>query len=263
MQRTDPLILAPEWSGPATVRIAQTTRLGGTSPPPYGSLNLGLHVGDDSARVRRNRALLGRALPGHPAWLRQVHGTRIVDADGAGHGTDPAEADGATTAVPHRVVGVMTADCLPLVIANGAGTRVVAVHAGWRGLAAGIVRAAVDRFAPDEALHVWLGPAIGPEAFEVGAEVREAFVRLDDRHGPAFRPARCAGKFLADLYALARHDIEACGRERASVTGGDRCTFSEAGIFYSHRRDGPRTGRMATLAWIESPAREGQASRPP
>ena len=187
-----------------------------------------------------------------------MHGTRIVDVDADAARTDglrgeaPIEADGASVSVPGRVVAVLTADCLPVVVANEAGTRVAVVHAGWRGLAAGIVADAVAGFAPDEPLHVWLGPAIGPDAFEVGAEVRAAFVRRDARHADAFRAAPGEGKHLADLYALARREARAVDRNGAvTVAGGDRCTFSESDAFFSHRRDGPRTGRMATLAWLE------------
>ena len=253
MTLADPAPFVPADALPAGVRVVQTGRAGGASAPPYEALNLGLHVGDDPGAVRANRATLRRALPGDPTWLRQVHGTRIVDADAPPPpGESPIEADGATTSVPGRVVAVLTADCLPVVVANAAGTRVTVVHAGWRGLAAGIVADAVAGFAPDAPLHVWLGPAIGPDAFEVGAEVREAFVRRDARHADAFRAGADAGKHLADLYALARREAEAVGRDApVTIAGGDRCTFSEPDAFFSHRRDGPRTGRMATLAWLE------------
>ena len=190
-----PLIAPDAGAGlPSRVRVVQTTRAGGASEPPYDALNLGLHVGDDPKRVRANRATLRIALPADPLWLRQVHGTRIVDADALPDGESPTAADGATVRAPGRVVAVMTADCLPVVVANAAGTRVTVVHAGWRGLAAGIVADAVAGFAPGEPLHVWLGPAIGPDAFEVGAEVREAFVRRDARHADAFRSASGRGQ---------------------------------------------------------------------
>ncbi len=242
--------ITPVWAAPSRVRVLQTTRVGGASASPYDSLNLGLHVGDDPEAVARNRTLLSRALPDAPCWLRQVHGTHIVEAGDARDA--PHEADGAATCTPERVVGVMTADCLPVVVANAAGTRVCVVHAGWRGLAEGIVRAAIEGFGTDDALHAWLGPAIGPDAFEVGAEVREAFVRRDENHAPAFRSAGADGKYLADLYLLARTEIARTDRPApVHVTGGDRCTFTEADTFYSHRRDGPRTGRMGTFAWLE------------
>ena len=254
MSPVDP---APPAGCPAGVRLLQTTRHGGASEPPYDSLNLGPHVGDDPERVRANRASLRAALPAEPLWLRQVHGTRIADADAPSTGS-PIEADGATTSVPGRVVAVLTADCLPVVLANASATRVTVVHAGWRGLAAGIVRAAVGGFGADEPLHAWLGPAIGPDAFEVGAEVREAFVRRDARHADAFRPGAGEDKHLADLYALARREVRGVDRGApVTVTGGDRCTFAEPDAFFSHRRDGPRTGRMATLAWLAPELRRG------
>ena len=242
----------PAGALPAGVRAVQTTRAGGASAPPYASMNLGLHVGDDPERVRANRRALAAALPAGPRWLRQVHGVRIVDADAPIGADAPVEADGATVARPGRPVAVLTADCLPVVLADAAGSRVTVVHAGWRGLAAGIVRAAVAGFGEGEALMAWLGPAIGPDAFEVGAEVREAFVRADPAHEGAFRPGAARGKHLADLYALARTEALGAARGgRVAVSGGDRCTFAEADAFFSHRRDGPRTGRMATLAWLE------------
>ena len=241
---------------PPGVRLVQTGRAGGTSAPPYDAMNLGLHVGDDPERVRRNRALLRERLPADPLWLRQVHGTRIVRADApldGGRGEGALEADGAMSSTPGRVLAVMTADCLPVVVANATATRLSVVHAGWRGLAAGIVREAVAGFAPGAPLHVWLGPAIGPDAFEVGAEVREAFVRADPAHEGAFRPGSAPGKHLADLYALARGEARAAARGAPLVvSGGDRCTFAEPDAFFSHRRDGPRTGRMATLAWLDA-----------
>lgn len=237
---------------PPGVRIVQTGRAGGTSAPPYDAMNLGLHVGDDPERVRRNRARLRERLPGDPLWLRQVHGTRIARADARPDGDGPIEADGSETAVPGRVLAVLTADCLPVVVANAAATRVCVVHAGWRGLAAGIVREAIAGFAADEPLRLWLGPAIGPDAFEVGDEVREAFVRADPAHEAAFRPSPGRGAHLADLYALARTEARAAARgAELRIGGGHRCTFAEPDAFFSHRRDGPRTGRMATLAWLE------------
>ena len=262
----------PGWSAPAHVRVLCTTRAGGVSAAPYDSLNLGLHVGDDEADVRANRLLLVErlALPSAPFWLAQVHGTRVVrvgatgsDADaseggGEGDGEDGdvvrgpvGEADGAWTDAPGRVVAVMTADCLPVVVTDAAGSRVAVAHAGWRGLAGGVLRSALAPFPEESELHAWLGPAIGPHAFEVGAEVREAFVGRDAAHEAAFVPRDAPGKYLADLYALARRELE---RDRPAgtvhVSGGDRCTLTEAACFHSHRRDGARSGRMGTLAWL-------------
>ena len=157
MSRDTAAFVTPLWDAPVGVRALQTVRAGGVSAAPYDSLNLGLHVGDDPGAVERNRALSSRALPDAPRWLRQVHGTRIADADAGESEGGASEADGAATSTPNRVVGVLTADCLPVVLTNAAGTRVCVVHAGWRGLAAGIVRAAVEAFDADDALHVWLG----------------------------------------------------------------------------------------------------------
>lgn len=213
---------------------------------PYASLNLADHVGDDPVRVARNRALLCErlALPGEPLWLRQVHGCEVarggVDQNGC-------EADAAVALVPGVVCAVLTADCLPLLLCDRAGTRAAAVHAGWRGLAAGVIEAAVARMqaAPADLL-AWLGPAIGPDAFEVGAEVRTAFLARDPAAGAAFRPSP-GGRWLADLYLLARHRLAAAGVGR--ISGGGLCTYTDARRFYSYRREGV-TGRMASLIWI-------------
>ena len=250
-------VLRPDWSAPAHVAALCTTRAGGVSAPPYDSLNLGLHVGDDEDDVRENRARLADrlGLPSAPHWLVQVHGTRVVRIGATGP-DEEGEADGAWTDVPDRVVGVLTADCLPVVVTDTAGTRVAVAHAGWRGLAGGVLDAALAPFEARSELHVWLGPAIGPQAFEVGAEVRADFVGRDAAHATAFVPLDAPGKYLADLYALARRELE---RSRPvgsiHVSGGDRCTLHERERFHSHRRDGVRSGRMATLAWLHSPGR--------
>lgn len=247
MTTTDPglPLEIPDWPAPRGVRALQTTRLGGVSAGPWHSLNLGTHVGDDPAAVAANRARLRRALPAEPLWLEQVHGVVVADADGdLAPGVPTADAVVARGA--GRVCAVMTADCLPLLFCDRAGSVVAAAHAGWRGLCAGVVEAtlAAMRVPPAEVL-VWLGPAIGPSAFEVGAEVRAAFVAADAAAAAAFAP-QPGGKWLADLWLLARQRLAACGVE--AVFGGGQCTVASRGRYFSYRRDGI-TGRMATLIW--------------
>ncbi|TKI08909.1 purine nucleoside phosphorylase YfiH [Martelella alba] len=239
-------LLLPEWPAPANVRACSTTRQGGVSQGPYRSLNLGCHVGDSAQAVAQNRRLLGElaALPGDPHWLRQVHGTDVVSL--SQRDDAPRCGDGVYTRQPGRVCAVMTADCLPVLFCDRAGREVAAAHAGWRGLCAGILEQTLARFqsAADDII-VWLGPAIGSESFEVGPEVRAAFLAQDRRAGAAFR-AR-GDKYLADLYHLARLRLNACGVHR--IYGGDRCTMTESDLFFSYRRDGV-TGRMASLVWL-------------
>ena len=239
--------IEPAWPAPPQVRALTTTRRGGTSSGAYASLNLAAHVGDRPDCVARNRALLIRQarLPAEPLWLEQVHGCEVVDI---GAGTAGGRADAAIARGAGRVCAVLTADCLPLLLCDRAARAVAAVHAGWRGLAAGVIEAAVARLAvPRQDLLCWLGPAIGPGAFEVGHEVRRRFVRQDAAAASAFR-LRDNGRWLADLYALARLRLTTLGI--GSVHGGGRCTYSEAQRFFSYRRDGA-TGRMASLIWIE------------
>lgn len=251
-------LVRPDWKAPARVQVVSTTRHGGVSEPPYDSLNLGLHVGDDVAAVDTNRRRLAQALglPSAPRWLPQVHGNRVVELRPGDipsrEPATPGEADGAWCEAGGVVIAIMTADCLPVVICDEAGSRVAACHAGWRGLAAGVLDATLAVFRPESTLHAWLGPAIGPTAFEVGEEVREAFVERDAAHADAFVATAVSGKYLADLYCLARQVLQRSGRTMV-ISGGDRCTFSEATHFHSHRRDGVRSGRMATLAWLSSP----------
>jgi polyphenol oxidase len=213
---------------------------------PYAGLNLADHVGDDPSCVARNRALLRDylALPSEPLWLRQVHGCGVA---GDGVSPDGCEADASVATGPGLVCAVLTADCLPLLLCDRDGTRVSAVHAGWRGLAAGVIEAAVARMqTPPADLLAWLGPAIGPDAFEVGDEVRAAFLAGDPAATAAFRPS-LAGRWLADIYLLARRRLGALGV--GQVWGGDLCTLTDAGRFFSYRRDGA-TGRMASLIWL-------------
>lgn len=242
---TAPEFLRPAWAAPARVRAAMTTRAGGASRAPYASFNLAMHVGDDPVAVAENRRQL-RAdleLPAEPAWLEQVHGDRVVVLPGEAGGP----ADAAVTFAPGHVCAVLVADCLPVFLASLDGDRVGVAHAGWRGLAAGVVEATVAALDCDPArLVAWLGPAIGPRAFEVGGEVREAFLARDAGAAASFGPGR-EGRYLADLPALARSRLAAAGVR--AVTGGDLCTVSDPARFYSYRRDGA-TGRLAALAWL-------------
>ncbi len=239
--------IQPDWTVPAQVRAVSTTRVGGVSGGPYASLNLGDHVGDDLTAVQANRDRLVDQLhlPRAPSWLTQVHGTTVVDAAAVG----AVEADAAVCFGPGGVAAVMTADCLPLLLSNRAGTVVGAAHAGWRGLQAGVIEATIAKMGcAGEELLVWLGPAIGPTAFEVGDEVRAAFMAHDPRAASAF-VAHGDGHWLADIYTLARQRLSACGVQQ--VSGGDRCTYTEREQFFSYRRDGV-CGRMASLIWIEA-----------
>lgn len=237
--------IVPDWPAPARVRALSTTRAGGVSVAPYDSLNLGTHVGDDPANVAANRAQVRRIVPSEPAWLNQVHGTVVVDAASVAGVPD---ADASVSRTPGAVCVVMTADCLPVLLCDRAGTVVGAAHAGWRGLHGGVIEATVTamQVAPADVI-AWLGPAIGPTAFEVGDEVRAAFVAVDAIADAAFKPAGQPGKWLADIYLLARQRLAALGV--TAVYGGDCCTVSESRRFFSYRRDGV-TGRMASLVWL-------------
>lgn len=239
--------LFADWPAPPGVRAVTSLRHGGVSRAPYDSFNLAEHVGDDAQAVASNRLRLERdlKLPAPPLWLSQVHGTRVVDAR---HARPGERADGAVARRPGQVISVMTADCLPVLLCDSAGTRVAALHAGWRGLAAGILEAGIAALAePGVDVLAWLGPAIGPRAFEVGAEVRTAFLEQDPGAADAFAVYH-GDRWLADLYALARRRLQAAGV--AQVYGGGRCTYTEKEAFFSYRRD--RTcGRMASLIWIE------------
>ncbi|MDR0702731.1 MAG: peptidoglycan editing factor PgeF [Azoarcus sp.] len=247
MPDADGFIL-PDWPAPPAVRALVTTRLGGHSKAPYDSLNLGAHVGDDPAAVAANRALLRRHLPAEPYWLEQVHGTAVALADG-GARRAPPRADAAVARAPGAVCAVMTADCLPVLFCDRDGAAVAAAHAGWRGLAAGVLEAAIAAMAmPPARIIAWLGPAIGPAAFEVGDDVRDAFLALDPGACAAFAARETSGKWLADLYALARRRLTRAGVSR--IYGGGRCTSTETARFYSYRRDGA-TGRFASLVWLE------------
>jgi YfiH family protein len=238
------------WPVPATVRGGTSLRSGdGRSPPPFDRLNLGLRCGDDPALARANRESLatGLHLPSAPHWLDQVHGTAVARFDAPPVGGHEPVADAAVTATPGVVLAILTADCLPVLFAARDGREIGAAHAGWRGLAAGVLEATVAAMqAPAGELVAWLGPAAGPRAYEIGAEVREAFLAHDPEAAAAFVATR-PGHWRVDLYALARQRLAAVGVH--AVHGGGECTISDPARYFSHRRDG-RSGRMATLAWL-------------
>ncbi|WPC04396.1 peptidoglycan editing factor PgeF [Pseudomonas benzenivorans] len=235
--------LTPDWPASARVRACVTTRSGGVSQSPFDGLNLGEHVEDDPVAVAENRRRLVAALGCRPAWLRQVHGTAVA----AAAPDAVVEADASWSASPGVACTVMTADCLPALFCDRAGSRVAAAHAGWRGLAAGVLEATLDALGcgPDEVL-VWLGPAIGPQSFEVGAEVRAAFVAAHPQAEAAFVPSANTGRFLADIYRLAR--VRLAARGVTAVYGGGLDTYRDP-RFFSYRR-APRTGRFASLIWL-------------
>lgn len=239
--------LVPDWPAPGHVKALITTRQGGVSRPPYESLNLAQHVGDDPVAVVRNRAQLRETcgLPEEPFWLHQVHGCRVADSASERPG---CEADAVLSRQPGRICAVLTADCLPVLMTDRDGRAVCAVHAGWRGLASGVVESAVSHLpSPPEGLLVWLGPAIGPDAFEVGDEVRETFVEQCVEDEQAFRK-NGRGRWLADIYQLARLRLRRLGV--GYVGGGGYCTWTQSSLFYSYRREGV-TGRMASLIWLD------------
>ncbi|KAF0866912.1 peptidoglycan editing factor PgeF [Pseudomonas sp. LD120] len=236
--------LMPDWPAPAGVKACVTTRSGGVSLAPFDSLNLGDHVEDLPEAVAENRRRLTEHFGIAPAWLQQVHGVAVAHADPSVIAT----ADASWSATPGVACVVMTADCLPALFCNRGGTRVAAAHAGWRGMAAGVLEATLDSLdtTPSEVL-VWLGPAIGPQCFEVGAEVREAFVAQLAQAEQAFVPSVNAGRYMADIYQLAR--LRLAARGVTAVYGGIDCTVTDP-RFFSYRRS-PRTGRFASLIWLE------------
>ncbi|WP_407275710.1 peptidoglycan editing factor PgeF [Halothiobacillus sp. DCM-1] len=240
--------LAADWPLPPGVQAGTTTRHGGVSHTPFDTLNLATHVGDDPAAVTQNRQRLRAALklPAEPRWLDQVHGTLVAE-DAPAPGECPV-ADAAYTNQPGEVLAVLTADCLPVVFARTDGQEIAVAHAGWRGLAAGVLESTLARFsAPPGAIQVWLGPAIGARAFEVGDEVRTAFLAVDADSTDAFEPTGTPGKWWADLFWLARRRLARAGI--SAIFGGGLCTASLREQFYSYRGSGGRCGRMATLVW--------------
>ena len=249
------VLIVPDWPAPANVRAAVTTRrLPGNSQPPFDAFNLGLRSGEDEAVVRSNRDLLRRALnlPAPPHWLRQVHGTQVVEfADRASPSpsADVAEPEGDAAIAREAgvVLAILTADCLPLLFCADDGSEVAAAHAGWRGLSAGVIESCVSAMhTPPAKLVAWLGPAIGPLSYEVGAEVHDAFVASNASAADAFRPTR-PGHWLCDLYTLARQRLHALGVTR--LYGGGFDTLADP-RFYSYRRDAGASGRFASLIWI-------------
>ncbi|MCW8930697.1 MAG: peptidoglycan editing factor PgeF [Gammaproteobacteria bacterium] len=243
---------------PDNIKSLQTTRVGGCSQAPFDTFNLAEHVEDNFVDVKKNRHLLSKVLPTEPKWLNQVHSDIVVDASSSVIGVN---ADGSFTTKNRIVSVVMTADCLPVLISNRQGTGVAAIHAGWRGLASGILEQGVKKLlvashSQPEDLLVWFGPAIGPEIFEVGDDVRQIFLRnvFDDLNASSCFIAKDKTndskeiKWLADIYQLARLRLSAIGVE--NFFGGTYCTYKESDQFYSYRRDG-KTGRMASLIWIE------------
>ena len=240
--------IKPDWPAPANVKAFITTRTGGVSTGPHASFNLGLRADDDPHAVTQNRALLQQHLPQAPQWLRQVHGVQVVDADAL---TDNPEADASVAREPDTVCAIMIADCLPVLFTNRAGTRVAAAHAGWRGLAGGVIANTVQTLCdggdkPADLL-AYIGPGIGPTAFEVGADVYEAFTTHDMQAKAAF-VAHTPGKWLADLFMLARQALGRAGLSSGNVYGGGLCTYADPLRFYSYRRD-KITGRMAAFIW--------------
>ena len=242
--------IVPDWPLPNGVRALITTRRGGVSTGAYASLNLGSHVGDDPLAVGENRRRVGALLPGEPLWLNQVHGTRVVEIDRNTPHELPPEADAAMTRLSRRPCAVLVADCLPILLCDDGGTCVAAAHAGWRGLAAGVIERTIEamQVAPRRVIACF-GPAIGATAFEVGQEVFDTFAALGPDTRRAFRaiPDR-SGKYLTDIVELARQRLTTAGIEQ--VHGGGPCTVSFPDRFFSYRRDG-RTGRMAAIIWRE------------
>lgn len=248
-------LIMPDWIGaPRNIGAFSTVRRGGLSPAPYddgaggGGLNLGLHVEDAPGNVAQNRRLLRSLLPAEPAWLTQIHGATVVDASSA---KGMPEADASVATQRGAICAIQTADCLPVLFCDVTGSVVGAAHAGWRGLAGGVLQNTVssmrDKGAGD--ILAWMGPAIGPERFEVGEDVVHAFSALDHEAEAAFKPIEDApGKYLADIYRIARILLSRHGVQ--NVYGGDFCTVTDTSRFYSYRRD-KVTGRMATLIWLK------------
>ncbi|GAB2886025.1 peptidoglycan editing factor PgeF [Uliginosibacterium flavum] len=240
-------LITPDWPAPKNVRAFSTTRHGGVSAGAYSALNLAKHVGDVPESVQQNRELLGKHLPMEPLWLQQVHGATVVNAACT---CPDAQADAAVARMAYRICTVMTADCLPVLLCDINGTAVVAAHAGWRGLAGGVLENSLKSMqVPAVEVMAWLGPAISQDAFEVGEDVRAAFLAHSVEAASAFVAGKAEGKWQADLYRLARQRLLAAGVTQ--IYGGDRCTFREADSFFSARRDGTQSGRQASLIWLE------------
>ncbi|MCV2403729.1 peptidoglycan editing factor PgeF [Marinomonas sp. C2222] len=240
------LYILPNWPAPESVKAYVSNRAGGVSVSPFDSLNLGMHVQDDAESVRENRRLFSEAtdMPDSLVWLNQVHGTDVVQLP---CDNTPESADAAFSSMKDQVCAVLTADCLPVFFCDESGGQVAVAHAGWRGLCSGVLESTLACFEKADQVMAWLGPAIGPAAFEVGGEVREAFIEMLPEADKAFKPANESGKWLGDLYLLARQRLAAAGVTQ--VYGGDYCTFTEKHQFFSYRREG-KTGRMASVIWL-------------
>jgi len=255
--KPDPRWIVPDWPVRANVHAFVTTRAGGVSVGEYASLNLGRSSGDDPDRVARNRAIVRAHLPAEPTWLAQVHGAQVaraghprvqVDRTGEYRLPDPPQADACVADAPRQVGVVLVADCMPVFFCDRAGARVAVAHAGWRGLSGGVLENTIAGMARDpREIIAWMGPAIGPDAFEVGPEVREAFLARDAGADAGFRPGK-PGKYMGDLYVLARRRLEAAGV--ASVHGGGFDTYHDAERFFSYRR-AAQSGRMGAFIWME------------
>ena len=249
-------VIKPIWPAPATIHALVTTRQGGISSAPYDALNLGNHVGDEPARVIANRHVLRKYLPAEPVWLKQTHSTQVSTPDSRSQSSSqPFEADAAVTNIPHEVLAILTADCLPVLLSNADGTVIGAAHAGWRGLCDGVLENTVGEMiklshqSNAENFIAWMGPAIGPESFEVGEDVVERFQEcgLHNMKNCFLPIPNKTGKYLADIYQLARDRLKTVGVN--SIYGGDLCTVQDQEQLFSYRRDGV-TGRFASLIWI-------------
>lgn len=249
-------LILPGWKAPQSVKAFTTTRLGGLSSMPFDELNLGMNAGDDPHLVQQNRTLLRAFLPADPVWLKQVHGNHVsTPSSRESSPQSPFEADAAVTKSPNEVLAILTADCMPVLFASKKGDVIGAAHAGWRGLSSGVLENTVREMrslSPGltaQEISVWMGPAIGPEVFEVGQDVLEAFApQGDDVIQKAFTPIKnTPGKYLANLYLLAKYRLHAMGID--SIDGGDFCTYTDSERFFSYRRDGD-TGRFASFIWI-------------
>ncbi|MBR7890020.1 peptidoglycan editing factor PgeF [Marinomonas sp. A79] len=242
--------ISPHWPAPTSVRAYVSTRIGGVSEAPFDQLNLGAHVQDDPKAVAQNRALFSSYIdmPDSVQWLNQVHGTDVVTLPYQGIAL-PESADAAFSRTARQVCAVLTADCLPVFFCDASGSQVAVAHAGWRGLCDGVLESTLARFDDKSQVMVWLGPAIGPAAFEVGSDVKEAFEAIQQDAQAAFVPGENAGKWLGNLYLLATLRLQAAGVTQ--IYGGDHCTFTDTERFYSYRREG-KTGRMASVIWLDN-----------
>lgn len=241
-------MIKPNWPIPSHVHAFTTTRQGGVSLPPFNAFNLATHVSDEINAVKQNRAQLREQLPSEPAWLNQTHSTIAANLDSWQPDDGVIDADASFTTQSNRVCVAMTADCLPLLVCNQDGTEIAAIHAGWRGLLAGIIENTITQLqSPARTLSVWLGPAIGPKAFEVDNQIRLDFLACYPQNSSAFKQVE--DYYLADIYALARHCLSLLGIRH--IFGGEYCTVSDEKNFFSYRRD-KQTGRMASVIWLET-----------